>query len=96
MWSEMVASLFTSACEFLPRRYGFLEASWRIAATRSIKDPRSKPAALDAILPAGKRKHWSWTDAVQRHSPPATVEPGVGPDSEPDTTANIANDKETL
>jgi len=40
LWSEMVASLFTSACELLPQRYGFLEASWRIAATRSLKDPR--------------------------------------------------------
>lgn len=96
MWSEMVASLFTSACEFLPRRYGFLEASWRIAATRSLKDPRSKPAALDAILPAGKRKHWSWTDAVQRHTPPATLEPEPGPDPETFSTANIATDKETL
>jgi CheY-like chemotaxis protein len=90
MWSEMVASLFTNACEFLPRRYGFLEASWRIAATRS------KPAAIDAVLPAGKRKHWSWTDAVQRHTPPATVEPEPGPDPETFSTANLATDKETL
>src|SRR5437660_11637474 len=52
LWSEMVASLFTSACELLPQRYGFLEASWRIAATRSLKDPRQKSAAMDAAVPA--------------------------------------------
>jgi hypothetical protein len=96
MWSEMVASLFTSACEFLPRRYGFLEASWRIAATRSLKDPRSKQAPADAVVPAGKRKHWSWTDAVQRHSAPATVEPELSIDPQVFRTPKISTDKETL
>ena len=42
IWSEVVASLFIDSCEQLPRRYGFVEASWRIAATRSLKDPRPR------------------------------------------------------
>jgi hypothetical protein len=75
MWSEMVASLFTSACEFLPRRYGFLEASWRIAATRSLKDPRQKEARTDARRPVEQRAQGYWKDAIRRHTAPATVEP---------------------
>jgi hypothetical protein len=56
LWSEMVASLFTTACELLPRRYGFLEASWRIAATRSqLKDPRPKAVASEPAAPGEPR-----------------------------------------
>jgi CheY-like chemotaxis protein len=62
-WAEMVIAMYASACEGLPRRWGFQEASWRIAATRSLKDPRpGRPAA------EGKRPGWSWGDAVKRHS----------------------------
>jgi len=95
MWSEMVASLFTSACEFLPRRYGFLEASWRIAATRSLKDPRLKSVPMDAVLPVGKRERWSWADAVKKHSAPAKGEPELSPVPEVLSTANDPNEKET-
>jgi hypothetical protein len=72
MWSEMVASLFTTACEFLPRRHGFLEASWRIAATRSLRDPRRKDAPSDP-RPDRLRQGY-WKDAIHRHTAPATVE----------------------
>ena len=41
----MVIAMYANACVALPRRYGFQEASWRIAATRSLKDPRP---SLDA------------------------------------------------
>jgi CheY-like chemotaxis protein len=39
-WGEAVIAIYANACEALPRRYGFQEAAWRIAATRSLKDPR--------------------------------------------------------
>jgi len=71
LWSEMVASLFTSACELLPQRYGFLEASWRIAATRSLKDPRQKSAAADSALPSDSASQGYWNDALRRHAVPA-------------------------
>ncbi len=74
MWSEMVASLFTSACEFLPRRYGFLEASWRIAATRSLKDPRLKEAPGEPRRPNSQDPQGYWKDAIRRHTPPATLD----------------------
>ncbi len=93
MWSEMVASLFTNACEFLPRRYGFLEASWRIAATRSLKDPRAKSAPTDGVLSLGKRERWSWADAIQKHSP--KDEPAAAPVAEVLSTTNDPTEKET-
>jgi hypothetical protein len=93
MWSEMVASLFTDACEFLPRRYGFLEASWRIAATRSLKDPRAKSAPTDAVLSLGKRERWSWADAIKKHSP--NNEPAAAPVAEVLSTMNDPTEKET-
>lgn len=71
LWSEMVASLFTSACELLPQRYGFLEASWRIAATRSLKDPRQKNAGTDSAVPADYISQGYWHDALRRHAAPA-------------------------
>jgi CheY-like chemotaxis protein len=71
LWSEMVASLFTSACELLPQRYGFLEASWRIAATRSLKDPRQKRAATDTALPVDYASQGYWKEALRRHAAPA-------------------------
>ena len=58
IWSEVVASLFIDSCELLPRRHGFVEASWRIAATRSLKDPRPKNG--------GARSPWSWADGFRR------------------------------
>jgi hypothetical protein len=71
LWSEMVASLFTSACELLPQRYGFLEASWRIAATRSLKDPRQKGSATDSAVPADYVSQGYWNEALRRHAAPA-------------------------
>jgi len=75
LWSEMVASLFTSACELLPQRYGFLEASWRIAATRSLKDPRQKGSATDSAVPADYVSQGYWHDALRRHAAPAIGAP---------------------
>jgi CheY-like chemotaxis protein len=71
LWSEMVTSLFTSACELLPQRYGFLEASWRIAATRSLKDPRQKNTATDSAVPADYVSQGYWNEALRRHAAPA-------------------------
>jgi CheY-like chemotaxis protein len=62
-WGEMVIAIYANACEGLSRRYGFQEASWRIAATRSLKDPRPANA-----LPGGKAPRWSWADAVHQNS----------------------------
>ena len=61
-WNEMVAALYATACEELPRRFGFQEASWRIAAVRTLKDPRSGETTQ------GKRPHLSWADAVRAAS----------------------------
>ena len=62
-WGETVIAMYANSCEALPRRWGFQEASWRIAATRTLKDPRPGRAAAD-----GKRPRWSWSDAVKQHS----------------------------
>lgn len=99
LWSEMVASLFTNACELLPRRYGFLEASWRIAATRSqLKDPRSKQEPAEVARPAGRRTREAWADSVQRYS--AAIVPGpetlTDPDAlpvEPDLNLKITSEE---
>jgi hypothetical protein len=77
LWSEMVASLFTSACELLPQRYGFLEASWRIAATRSLKDPRQKGSATDSAVPADYVSQGYWNEALRRHAAPAIDAPAA-------------------
>jgi len=84
MWSEMVASLFTSACEFLPRRYGFLEASWRIAATRSLKDPRIREAKSDTLSSDAPLQGF-WKDAIRRQAVPAAVV------SEPELVKEVAS-----
>lgn len=72
-WGEMVIAIYADACLSSPRRYGFQEASWRIAATRSLKDPR--PGRAVAIASAGtsggtikKQPQFSWVDAVNRHT----------------------------
>ena len=62
-WAEMVVSLYANACGALPRRWGFIEASWRIAATRSLKDPRRQKTAVEAEAP-----RWSWANAIHHHS----------------------------
>jgi CheY-like chemotaxis protein len=62
-WGEMVIAMYANACVALPRRYGFQEASWRIAATRSLKDPRPSHA-----IASKKHPQFSWVDAVNRHS----------------------------
>jgi CheY-like chemotaxis protein len=67
-WVDVVSELFTAACEALPRRYGFQEASWRIAAARSLKDPRPGHRPTN-----GSRLPWSWADAVKRHQEPGPL-----------------------
>ncbi len=62
-WGETVIAMYANACVALPRRYGFQEASWRIAATRSLKDPRPS----DAIA-VKKHPQFSWVDAVNQHT----------------------------
>ena len=62
-WGETVIAMYANACVALPRRYGFQEASWRIAATRSLKDPRPSHA-----IAAKKHPQFSWVDAVNQHT----------------------------
>ena len=65
----MVIAMYAEACVASPRRYGFQEASWRIAATRSLKDPRPNHAV--ATMNAGvtkKHPQFSWVNEVNRHS----------------------------
>jgi len=71
-WAKTVAALFTTACEGLSRRWGFQEASLRIAATRSLNDPR-----LQQMPANGKGPHWSWTDAVKHHLKSSQMKTGV-------------------
>jgi CheY-like chemotaxis protein len=70
-WGDVVASLFASACEGLPRRWGFQEAAWRIAAARSMKDPSRNPPRVGAKLSArahAKPTIPSWAEAIAQHS----------------------------
>ena len=62
-WGQTVAALYANACEALPRRWGFQEASWRIAAVRTLNDPRPGRTQVEK-----KRPNWSWTDSVKQHS----------------------------
>ena len=72
-WARTVAALFTTACEALPRRWGFQEASWRIAATRlSLKDPRGKKISAN-----DERPQQSWSEAVKLHSKSSPTELGA-------------------
>ena len=67
LWEEMVVALYSNACDGLPRRWGFIEASWRIAATRSLKDPRNK------IPVEGDIPRWSWAAAVKQQAEKVAV-----------------------
>ncbi|MBZ5719235.1 MAG: hypothetical protein LAO03_02535 [Acidobacteriia bacterium] len=60
-WAAMVEKLFADSCESLPNRWGIREASWRIRAARSLKDPRSNGRPTNGRVS-------SWADAVTRHS----------------------------
>ena len=72
-WARTVAALFTTACEALPRRWGFQEASWRISATRlSLKDPRGKKISAN-----DERPQQSWSEAVKLHSKSSPTELGA-------------------
>jgi len=73
---KVVTGLFLAACESLPRRWGFQEAAWRIAATRSLKDPRPDQPRAD-----GKRLPWSWAEAVKHHSKSSPLGSGPSTDS---------------
>jgi hypothetical protein len=73
-WGEVVASLFASACESLPRRWGFQEAAWRMAAARSMKDPsrnRPRPDTRVGARAESKVAASFWAEAVAQHSKPA-------------------------
>jgi len=74
-WGTMVAALHANGTE-APPRWGFQEATWQIAATRSLKDPRSKQARCNA-----KGPRLSWTDAVNYHSKPPAIEAAPQPDT---------------
>jgi len=64
-WNSMVAALYADACEALPRRYGFQEASWRIAAVRNLKDPRPERPATE------NRFDRLWTAVTSASATPA-------------------------
>ena len=67
LWGEVVAGLFTNACEKLPQRWGIMEACWRISALRSLKDPRNKNGAE-------KNQPSRWAAAILKHTPRSTPE----------------------
>jgi hypothetical protein len=101
-WGEVVASLFASACESLPRRWGFQDAAWRIAAARSMKDPsRNRPRTYTRV---GARAESnvaarSWAEAVAQHSKPVVKiasapagTPPLAPQAAAETAAEAASD----
>lgn len=70
-WGEVVASLFAGACEGLPRRWGFQEAAWRIAAARSMKDPcrnQSRNYTKVSARIHEKSAVPTWAEAIAQHS----------------------------
>jgi len=70
-WGEVVASLFAGACESLPRRWGFQEAAWRIAAARSMKDPCRNQSRSYTTVSAGiheKSAVPTWAEAIAQHT----------------------------
>lgn len=71
---EMVTMLLARACGPPRVRGGFLEAVWRISATRSLKDPRAKRMPERKSV-NGDRPQLSFGDAV-RH---AQITQQVGP-----------------
>ncbi|MGE5204599.1 MAG: hypothetical protein ACM3PW_03220 [Chlamydiota bacterium] len=101
-WGEVVASLFTSACESLPRRWGFQEAAWRMAAARSMKDPSrnsSRPGPRVGARAESKAAASSWAEAVAQHSKPAVEvlpmiagTPLLAPQAAAETAAEAASD----
>ena len=76
-WGTMVAALHANGSEKSPPRWGFQEATWQIAAIRSLKDPRGNLARSN-----GKGPRLSWTDAVNYHSRPPAIETAPQPDSQ--------------
>ena len=62
-WTEMVAAMYGMACEGLPRRYGFQEASCRIAALRTLRDPRSAGVTQRKVTDENRMRP-SWADAI--------------------------------
>ena len=62
-WTEMVAAMYGMACEGLPRRYGFQEASCRIAALRTLRDPRSGGVTQRKVADENRMRP-SWADAI--------------------------------
>ena len=60
-WAATVAKLFADTCESLPNRWGIREASWKIRAVRSLKDPRNGRMPVSGHAT-------SWADAITRHS----------------------------
>ncbi|HEX6907167.1 MAG TPA: response regulator [Terriglobales bacterium] len=70
-WGDVVASLFAGACEGLPRRWGFQEATWRIAAARSMKDPcrnQSRNYTKVSARIHEKSAVPTWAEAIAQHS----------------------------
>jgi CheY-like chemotaxis protein len=70
-WGDVVASLFAGACQGLPRRWGFQEAAWRIAAARSMKDPcRNQSRSYTKVSARIHEKSPvpNWAEAVAQHS----------------------------
>jgi CheY-like chemotaxis protein len=83
-WGEVVASLFAGACEGLPRRWGFQEAAWRIAAARSMKDPcRNQPRSYTKVSVRTHERavNPTWAEAIAQHSTltSTTTMPPVAP-----------------
>jgi hypothetical protein len=49
-WGESLRNAVRESCESLPQRNGFVEASWRIAATKTRKRPQDQTNSVEESL----------------------------------------------
>jgi CheY-like chemotaxis protein len=70
-YEETLRQLMATACEALPRRGGFLEATWRMSLARAVKpaatpDPPREVVHQLSSLPAVEAVSFSFGDAVRQ------------------------------
>ena len=51
-WGESLRNAVRESCELLPQRNGFVEASWRIAATKARNGPQGQSNSVEGPLSA--------------------------------------------
>jgi hypothetical protein len=70
-YEETLRQLMATACEALPRRGGFLEATWRMSLARAVKPAATPDPPRDVVhqltsLPAVEAVSFSFGDAIRQ------------------------------